>query len=105
MGSNELPHKEVCLEDWVRGNYVWCFVILVISMGLGGAKSWGEVLESLYGVASYKRGWVIFMGLVDPSRHNVNNNNPNFTQLFETNYQMFLNDNKFNTFIPIKLFN
>ena len=25
----------------IRGNYVWCLVIVVIFMGLGGAKRWG----------------------------------------------------------------
>ena len=33
--------EEVCLRGLeVRGNYVWCLVI-VIFMGLGGVKRWG----------------------------------------------------------------
>ena len=73
-----------------RGNYAWCLVIVVISMGLGRTEVGEEILESPYGVAIYKGGQIIFMGLVDPYRHNVGKNNPNFTQLFEKKIKCFL---------------
>ena len=35
----------------VRGNYVWCLVIVAIFMGYEGAKKWrGNVLKSSFGV-------------------------------------------------------
>ena len=34
----------------VRGNYVWCLVIFVIFMGIGGAEV-GDALKSSFGVA------------------------------------------------------
>ena len=35
----------------VGGNYVWCLAIVVIFMGSGEAKRWGDALKSLFGVA------------------------------------------------------
>ena len=36
MASEKFGKKEV-----VVGNYVWCLVIVVVFITLGGAKSWG----------------------------------------------------------------
>ena len=48
---------EVCFVGLVVGrNYVWCLVIVVVGvviilvMGFGGAKRWGDALKSLFGV-------------------------------------------------------
>ena len=48
--------------------------MIVIFMGLGGAKRWGgrKVLSHNMDSASHKKGGPIFMGEIDPSRHHVN---------------------------------
>ena len=48
--------------------------MIVIFMGLGGAKRWGgrKVLGHNMDSASHKKGEPIFMGEIDPSRHHVN---------------------------------
>ena len=51
------------------GNDIWCLTIVVIFMGLGEAKRWGEVLKSSYrGGYATKEGGTIFYG-IDSSRH------------------------------------
>ena len=63
--------KRLAWGDWGRRKYLWCFDIVAIFMGLGGAKRWGgvEVLNSSYGVQAKKRERPIFMGGGDPSNH------------------------------------
>ena len=43
--------------------------MVIIFMGLGGAKRWGDSLKSSYGVQATKGGGPIFMGEINPSRH------------------------------------
>ena len=53
----------------VGGNYAWCLVIVVIFVGSGRAKRWGDALKSLFGVAMqvtkrdnfYGKGGVLIM--------------------------------------------
>ena len=41
--ANEQPGKEFCLVDLaIRENYVWCLVIVVMTVGLTGAKGLRE---------------------------------------------------------------
>ena len=41
LGASEKPGKEVWMRELeVGGNYVQCLDIVVIFMGLGGAKRW-----------------------------------------------------------------
>ena len=57
----------------VRGNYVWCLVIVVLYMEFGGKKRWevGDALKGSFGVAMHaKRGRVVFIGKGDS--HYVN---------------------------------
>ena len=56
----------------IGGNYVWCLVI-VIFIGLGGAKRWGGgVVKSSYGGGKPQKGEPIFMVGVDPSKDHGN---------------------------------
>ena len=43
--------------DWgIEGNYVLCLDIVVIFVGLKGAKKWGDFLNSSFWMASHKGG-------------------------------------------------
>ena len=57
----------------VGGNYVWWLVIVVIFMGLGGAKRVGEGAGEVLKSSRGGRG-VTFMGGVDLSRYHVHEN-------------------------------
>ena len=64
LGGASQDYLEVCFVGLVvRGNYVWCLVILVIFMVFGGVEVQG-VLKSSFGDgnASHKRGDAILMG-------------------------------------------
>lgn len=50
----------------IRGNYARCLVIVVISMGLGGAKRWSGGLKS-----SYEGKRASIMGRDKPSRNHI----------------------------------
>ena len=43
----------------IGGNYIWCLGIVVIFMGLGGAKSWAGRFPIKYGriLSSLKKLW------------------------------------------------
>ena len=45
----------------VGGNYVWCFVIVAIFMGLGGTKRWG-CLKSSYEEKGSSKKAATFIG-------------------------------------------
>ena len=64
LGGASEDYLEVCFVGLVvRGNYVWCLVILVIFMVFGGTEVRG-VLKSSFGDcnASHQRGDAILMG-------------------------------------------
>ena len=55
--------KRFTWQDWgIEGNYVWCLVIVVIFMGLGGANRWGDVLTSSFGKVRHKRVGQFLLG-------------------------------------------
>ena len=53
------------------GNFVYCLIIVVIFMGLGGAYRLGEDFKVIIWGASQKGLGPIFIGGVDPLRHHV----------------------------------
>ena len=74
------PAEEVCLERLGIGvNCLWCLAVVVIFMGLGGAKSLvglGGFKVIIWGRASYRGGGQMFFcvcgekgGGMNPSRH------------------------------------
>ena len=58
-GARECLDKEVYLVGLgIEGNYVWCFVIVVIFIGLWGAKEVGEeIFQETKGLTSFYGGW------------------------------------------------
>ena len=47
----------------VGGNYIWCLVIVVISMEFAGSNKWGDALKSSFGAAmQVTRGDNFFKG-------------------------------------------
>ena len=70
----ELVQPEGVSEDWhevcfvelvVGGNYIWWLVIVVIFMRFGGAKRWGDTLETSIGGQCTPKWGIIFMGKGD----------------------------------------
>ena len=69
---------EVCFAGLgVGGNYVRCFVIVVISLGLQRAEEWGRIeshnFEGVREQATKKEP--VFKGGVDPSTHHEGGSN------------------------------
>ena len=61
-GASEKGKKVWLVGLKLRGDYVWCLVIVVIFMGYRGAKRWiGDVLKSSFGVTrDHKEGGQFF---------------------------------------------
>ena len=69
--ANEQPGKEFCLVDLaIRENYVWCLVIVVLTVGLTGAKVCGKkVLKSSFvGGGKPQRGNIIWVNTTKGTR-------------------------------------
>ena len=67
-------------ELGVGGNFVWCLIIVVIFIGLGGAYKFSEILKSWFGGgggggggrgANHEGTETFFMGGLDPTRHHI----------------------------------
>ena len=56
---NSLEKRFTWWEWGIEGNYVWCLVVIVIFMELGGANRWGRCFKIV--TASHK-GWTCFYG-------------------------------------------
>ena len=70
----ELVQPGGASEDWlevcfvglvVGGNYVWCFVVVVIFMGFEGAKRFGNFKVIIWRWQCKPQGGTIFMGKRD----------------------------------------